>query len=304
MSRSPQKRAEMLGTVFVLLGALAIGLMPSAAKIAYQEGANPLAAIILRSVIGIIGVSIYLLIRRQSFGFSHAALNAGIVVGIAQAFNSLGIMASVAYIDVSVAIVIISCFPFWVAIYNHLTGASRLTLPMLICFFLALAGLVLLVGFNLDTINPTGLYLAIMGMFAMAVMVLVVSSLSSQIGPVAANLHMTGWTTIYFLLIAFLIPQTGWIDAPMMPDSSKGWVAILATGISFTFGYILFFVGAGYIGTTKASMLSISEPALIVLVAVMLLDEWLEPIQWLGLSLVIASLMVIAWPTKAKKSTA
>jgi len=299
MPDAAQKRADMLGTIFVLLGALSIGLMPSAAKIAYQEGANPLAAIILRSLIGIIGVSIYLAIRRQSFGFSRAALNAGIVVGIAQAFNSLGIMASVAYIDVSVAIVIISCFPFLVAVYNHLTGASRLTLSMLVCFFLALSGLVLLVGFNLDSINLTGLYLAFLGMFAMAVMVLVVANLSVQIGPVAANLHMSSWTIVYFLLIAILIPQTGWIDEPSMPDSTRGWIAILGAGISFTLGYILFFVGAGLIGTTKASMLSISEPVLIVLIAVMLLGEWLEPVQWVGLLLVIASLTVIAWPRKA-----
>jgi len=45
MSQSPQKRAEMLGTVFVLLGALAIGLMPSAAQIAYQEGANSMVGV-------------------------------------------------------------------------------------------------------------------------------------------------------------------------------------------------------------------------------------------------------------------
>ena len=43
-------------------------------------------------------------------------------------------------------------------------------------------------------------------------------------------------------------------------------------------------------------MLSISEPILIILVAIFLVDEWLSPVQWLGLMLVIASLVVIELP--------
>ena len=54
------EKSQLLGVVLVLLGALAIGIMPSAAKIAYQEGANPLGAILLRSLVGFFGIGVYL----------------------------------------------------------------------------------------------------------------------------------------------------------------------------------------------------------------------------------------------------
>ena len=47
--------------------------MPSAAKIAYQEGANPLSAIILRSLIGVVGIAIYMLIRKIRFDIGWQA---------------------------------------------------------------------------------------------------------------------------------------------------------------------------------------------------------------------------------------
>jgi len=43
---SPGRSSQRKGIFLILAGALAIGIMPSAAKIAYQEGANPMAAII------------------------------------------------------------------------------------------------------------------------------------------------------------------------------------------------------------------------------------------------------------------
>jgi len=289
-------KSQLLGVVLVLLGALAIGIMPSAAKIAYQEGANPLGAILLRSLVGFFGIGVYLLLRKGSFNIGWPAFRFSSLTGVMQSLNSIGIMGSVAFIDVSLAVLVIFCFPFWVIIYNHFWGQVRMTPIVSLCFIVAIAGLGLALGVKIDSIDGTGLWLAVMGMFSMAMMVITVSRASDKIGAIPANFFMTGWTSVYFLLIVWLAPELGWIDAASYPESGKGWLAILATGISFTLGYVLFFLGAVIIGSTRASMLSISEPILIILVAIFLVDEWLSPVQWLGLMLVIASLVVIELP--------
>ncbi|MFT5114264.1 MAG: drug/metabolite transporter (DMT)-like permease [Parasphingorhabdus sp.] len=288
---------QLFGIVLVLLGALAIGIMPSAAKIAYQEGANPLGAILLRSLIGVLGIGVYILLRKDSFNIGWPAFRFSSFTGVMQSLNSIGIMGSVAFIDVSLAVLVIFCFPFWVIIYNHFWGQTRMTSIVALCFVAAIAGLGLALGVKIDSIDGTGLWLAVMGMFSMAAMVITVSRASENIGPIPANFFMTGWTSIYFLVIVWLAPELGWMDAASYPESTKGWLAILATGISFTLGYVLFFLGAVIIGSTRASMLSISEPILIILVAIFLVDEWLSPVQWLGLMLVIASLLVIELPS-------
>jgi drug/metabolite transporter (DMT)-like permease len=301
LSAEPSEQSsQRKGIILILAGALAIGIMPSAAKIAYQEGANPMAAIILRSLIGVIGIAVYMAIRRYPFNIGWKAFRFSSVTGVTQSFNSLGIMGSVAYIDVSLAVLIIFCFPFWVSIYNHLTGNSRLTPTISVCFLVALAGLGLALGLKLGELSLIGVLLAVLGMFSMATMVLTVSHASSKIGPITANFYMTCWTLFYFLTIAVIAPRLGLLEPASLPESLRGWIAILGTGISFTLGYVLFFIGAAIIGTTRASILSISEPVMIILIAILLVDEWLTPLQWLGMSMIIGSLFVIELPRKAR----
>lgn len=272
--------------------------MPSAAKIAYQEGANPLSAIILRSLIGVVGIAIYMLIRKIRFDIGWQAFRSSSLTGVTQAFNSIGIMGSVAYIDVSLAVLIIFCFPFWVAIYNHYSGQTKLTPVVLVCFFIALLGLSLTLGTQFGSLNPIGLLLAGLGMVSMASMVVIVARTAARIGPIPANFYMTGWTCFYFLVIALVAPALGILEPMSFPESSRGWIAIFGTGVSFTLGYVLFFVGAAIIGTTRASILSISEPVMIILVAILLVDEWLSQVQWIGIMLIIGSLAILEIPKK------
>jgi drug/metabolite transporter (DMT)-like permease len=295
-SVSPESLSRNTGIALILLGSLAIGVMPSAAKIAYQEGANPLAAIVLRSVVGFIGIGLYLALRRATFSVGWRAVRSSSLTGVYQSVNSLGIMAAVAYIDISVAVLIIFCFPLWVALYNHFWGGSRITPLPAICFGVSLCGLALALGTKLGELNATGLTLAFMGMISMAVLVIAVTDSSRTLGPVIANFLMTGWTATYFLLIALIGPMLGIIEPATFPSSLRGWIAIASTGVSFTLGYVLFFVGAVVVGSTRAAMLTLCEPVLIILLAMVLVDEWLTPLQWLGVALVVGSLLVLESP--------
>lgn len=297
-SRQNKIDPQLTGIILVLLGALSIGIMPSAAKIAYQEGANPIAAILLRSLVGVLGLAAFMLIRRIKFHLSLESFRKSFVMGITQSLSSLGIMGSVAYIDVSLSVLIIFFFPFLVILYNHFFGHSRLTSTIIVCFIVAISGLGLALGVSFDQLNMTGVGLAVIGMISMAIMILIVSSVTRKIGAIPATFQMTVWTCIFFLLIVWLGPKTGWIEPANYPNSNLGWISIFAAGVSFILGYVFFFLGADIIGSSRASMLSIAEPVLIVLAAVVLVDEWLSPLQWFGLIMVIGSLIVIELPKK------
>ena len=289
---------QLTGIILVLLGALSIGIMPSAAKIAYQEGANPIAAILLRSLVGMFGLAVFMIIRRINFHLTLENFRKSSITGITQSLSSLGIMGSVAYIDVSLSVLIIFFFPFLVILFNHFWGQSRLTSTIIICFVVAVSGLGLALGVSFDKLNMAGVGLAIIGMVSTAIMVLIVSSVTRKIGAIPATFQMTVWTCLFYLLIVWLAPQIGWLEPASYPNSSLGWVSIFAAGTSFILGYVFFFLGAEIIGSSRASMLSITEPVLIVLAAVVLVDEWLSPLQWFGLAMVIGSLIVIELPKK------
>lgn len=297
-SQPHQDHSQFTGVILVLLGALSIGIMPSAAKIAYLEGANPMAAILLRSLVGLFGLAVFMLLRRVKFNLTLENFKKSSLSGVTQSLSSLGIMGSVAYIDVSLAVLIIFFFPFIVIIFNHYWGQNRMTITIVICFLVAISGLGLALGVNLDRLDTMGVGLAIIGMFSMAVMVLTVSRVTRKIGAIPATFQMTAWTCFFFLVIVWIAPETGWFEPASYPTSSKGWLSIFAAGVSFILGYVFFFLGADIIGSSRASMLSIAEPVFIVLAAIALVDEWLSPLQWFGLVMVIGSLIVIELPKK------
>ena len=295
-----QSNSATTGIIFVLLGALAIGIMPSAAKVAYQEGANPMAAIVVRSLIGVVGIGIYMKLTRIRFGVGWNTVGYSSFSGAMQSLSSLGIMFSLAYMDVSLAVLIIFCFPFIVAAFTHFSGSSKISGMVLLCFCVAMVGLSLVLGVKGSSVSLTGIMFAVIGMVSTAAMVLTVAKLSSRIGPIPANFFMTGWTSLYFLIVVAIGPLIGLIDEPALPETVRGWVALFGVGVSFTLGYVLFFIGAAIIGSTRASMLSIMEPVLIILTAMLLIDERLSSTQWVGLILVIVSLMIIELPGRKR----
>ncbi len=288
------------GIGVILVGAVFVGLMPNAAKIAYQEGANPLGVITIRCILGMIGLGLFLAIRGQ-FRFNWQIFRGSALTGSAQALSSIGMLGAVAYIDVSLAILIIFIHPVLIAVVGHFTGENRLTVPLVVCIAFAMAGLILVLTVDFANLNPIGIGLALLGAIALTFLVFLVVSASRQVGPAAANFYMTAWASLCFIVVATIGPALGLIDAAAVPETLRGWIALLSTGFSFTMGYLLFFIGAAIIGTTRASMLSIIEPVLTILFAILLVNEWLTAVQWLGVAIVVTCLFVMELPQRTRR---
>ena len=284
---------QVYGIFLIVLGALLIGFMPTSAKIAYNDGANALTVLLYRSIFGAAGLAIYLVWRRQPVHIGRENRRGAMLAALSHMGAAIGILGSIAYIDVSLASVILFLFPFVVAIVNHTRGVTRLTAPVLGLMVVAIGGLSLALGVSLDGLNMTGLALAFFGAAAIAWMVLSVSDFSSKVGPLQANLHMVLWAALYFAAIAVIAPATGLIAPLAHPAGIAGWLGMAGAGLTFTFGYVCFFVSAEIIGTTRASILSILEPVFIIAVAIIVLGEMLSTLQWVGMALVLGSLFAM-----------
>ena len=210
---------QYFGVAMVLLGAIVIGLMPIVTKIAYQEGANPLAVMTSRCIIGMLGIGVYMTLSLRSFRVTKTALGFSIVSGVAQVFNSVGLLGALANIYVSITVLIFSCFPFLILIVEPYTGRSKMTLFVIGCITLALTGLALALGLSFENLNSTGLLLAVLALISVTFMILIVTKSTRQIGTIPANSYMTVWATLYFLIYAILDPLTGLVDAAIFPQT-------------------------------------------------------------------------------------
>ena len=75
------------------------------------------------------------------------------------------------------------------------------------------------------------------------------------------------------------------------PQTALGWASLGGNGIAYCVTWVAFFAGARILGAGRASMISLSEPALAALFAWFVFGENYTPAQWAGFALVLVSII-------------
>lgn len=285
MSIAPTRRLG--GAALILLSAACFGVMPLLGRLAYAAGADTRGVLLLRFVIAGLALGAIMLWRREAWPRGRLLLGLLGMGAIGYAGQAFSYFSALRHASASLTALLLYTFPVIVTVIAAVWLKEPLTRRKLLALGLASLGLALTVGDALSG-APLGIAFGLGAALIYSVYIAVGSRLTPRAGALAsASIVMLGGAATFGLLALWL--------PPALPQSAVGWLAVLAIGLLCSvLAALAFFAGLARLGASEAAMLSTFEPVVTVLLAAWLLGERLTFSQWIGGTVIIAAVLLLA----------
>lgn len=200
--------------------------------------------------------------------------------------SALYFMAS-QHIGTGVAMVIFFSFPIFVTLFALISGQWKMNSHALGALIAVVVGLIMLKGHGHYSLNLGGILLAIGSALFYAIYVYV-SHMATRFDSRMLTLLICGGNALICVLVAHFTHTF------QVPTQWQEWLYIAAIGILATALPIqLLLDGLKYISPVKASILSVFEPVVTVLVGVAFLHEKMSIFQAIGVIIVLSAAILI-----------
>jgi drug/metabolite transporter (DMT)-like permease len=291
----PGKGRRNAGIVCVVASAVAFGAMAILARFAFASGVDTATLLALR--FGIASVVMLVVLRVRGLPLPRGSTLAGLVALGAAGYGGQAIcyFTALRLAPAGLAALLLYLHPALVALLAAALLHERLTVAKLAALAIALAGTTLTVapaiGGDALSAGPqvlTGLAFAVASATFYAAYIVV----ATAIGRRAAALPMSA---VVITSAAALFIVATLVRGPQWPQSAAGWLAVVGIALlSTVFAITLYFAGLERIGPVRASTLSTVEPLCTVVLAALVLDESIAPVQLAGGMLILAAAVLIA----------
>jgi drug/metabolite transporter (DMT)-like permease len=312
-------RAAAVGIALTVVSAFAFGSGALFAKPVYAEGVgwHPLMA--WRFLVGAGLAWAWLLVnprlRSALRRLRRRDLAVSIGLGVMYTGNSATYFAGLETVSASLAALIVYIYPALVAVLSLQVGQPLRGRRAWGALGLALAGVALAVG-NIDgaTAPPlSGILLIAASPVIYSVWIVLSARLSGEgrtrvgadagagVDPLAAGAVMLSATAATYWLSALALGR------PVMPDQIPpgAWFGLIGVGIVSTFIAVLaFYGGAHRIGAARASIVSTVEPIWTIVLASVLFQESLGPLQLVGGAMILIGVVIAQTGGGSPASTA
>jgi drug/metabolite transporter (DMT)-like permease len=279
--------SRVLGAALVILSTVAIAIVPSFARLAYDGGSNTLTVITARSILTVLLTFVVIRLCRRALRIDRKPLFLCTVAGICYAVMLCGFLGAVELIPVNTVILIYFVHPVIVGLVAARLGDEAISRKMILALLAALGGLALAVGASLGQLNVTGIALAALAMVTCVLVILGSGRASKQASGLIVVFYTMLWAAITLTILFMFFGEL------RLPVTGAGWLGFGGVAICSTIGTLAFFCAVPLIGAVRATMISNVEPLLGILFAVILLGETISGFQMAGIAMVLVSIIAM-----------
>lgn len=291
MKSSLAKRIQ--GISAALASAFFLGLAPVFGKQAINLGLPPVGVVAMRtSLAAILLLLVILLFKRQFLFIYPAGLLGCFLAGGINGLGSLLYYGALGRIDAGLGQLLYSLYPIFLVgwLWLDRQPPNRLTILRLLLILPALC--LLSQGGASTQVDFIGV-----------VMMLGASILYALHLPINQRVlyDMPAPTvTLYTLLAmsAVVVPAFLFSGAKLLPGIRASWLPVLGLTMVTFFSRLMLFIGVKHLGGLQTALLGLSELLITLLFSQLWLGERLAAGQWCGVTLLIASLMLVGLEKK------
>ena len=256
--------------------------------LAYRGGSDPITLMAFRFILPALALYLILRLRGIEVALPPKQGIVAVILGFITAVYALALLSAFKSLPLPVAILIFFLFPILTLFFLAVLGWEKLTPTLIGGAFVAFVGLGLVLGVEFDSLDRTGMLLAV----AAAVGLAIVSTVSSRMihgqDPRQVTLYISASATVTMVIIINVF------GAYTLPITLEGWVGFVLSNIVFAFALIGFFAAIAFIGAAKTGLLSNMEPVATVGTAFVLLDQTLSSWQLVGVVIVVSALVFVS----------
>lgn len=289
------------GSLLVALGASSYGMLTTFVKMAYNEGFTSYEVIFSQMILGMIGLIIINLLFVKGKSTSQIEPKSKSILKLMAAGTSLGLTSTfyylaVRYIPVSIGIVLLMQ-SVWMGVFLEGIIAKKKPSPNKIsAVIVILAGTVLATNmlFNRIELDWRGIGWGMLAAISYTVTIFTSNTVSLQLHSLRRSLWMLLGGTLIVTIIAtpYLIDQFNL-------DIFKKWGLMLAL-FGTILPPILFTTGMPKINVGLGAIISSVELPVAVIMAYIVLNEVVNPYQWLGIGIILVAVIVMNLPKKKR----
>lgn len=266
---------------------LAFGLYPPMAKLAYLDGASPSFVAIFTTFFRAFFLVIFCLLSAKKIIPAKGEWYPAISGGFFQALSIFGIIFSLIYLPGPVTIMILFTSTLMLLFFLAFKEEIKLTKYSILSTLAALFGISLVLNLwsqQGEKLPYQGILLALLAAVATMSRIYVFGMQVKKNLPAVVGARNFTAAFVFLLFLPISLPVH-------LPNSQAGLIASLFCSLSLVLGTFGMFYGIAALGPFKFSLFIKLEPVFTAMFSFFLLGELLSPNQYLGIFVVLGSLI-------------
>ena len=288
---------HVLGIFFALGAGLFFGILAPTTKIAYNLGVGVGLAIVLRYFVATLLIAPAIPFQKDLLDIYKKNLSDFLLITFGSIFLTSGLLLSVKYIEVSLAIIIFCTYPILVLCFSIIVNKEKISNSIKMLFLSTFVGLFFVLGPSFNSLNIFGVLCAILASIGATTMIVTNQKMSNKsISPIQINIFINIFNSIFFFCVLFFFFS---IDFSI---SKISFFVILIASFSFAIALFLQLLAIPKIGQSNTALFLYLEPVVAIIGAVILLNETLNNYQLSGAIVVLSSLALATYLTGKSKN--